>query len=103
MRNGIYRIEVSWPDTKGCGVAVIRAEAFRGVDRDRAYVGECSEKDGVPMLSLRRVQLTQSDPDAGASSQPVQLLGQADEEGFLLTIETDSTPIAIHGKWIAEA
>ncbi len=53
------------------------------------------------MLSLRRVQLTEPNPDA-ISSQPVQLLGQADEEGFLLTIETDPTPIAIHGKWIAE-
>ena len=102
MRSGIYRIEVSWPDTKGCGVAVIRGETFRGVDRDCVYLGECSEKDGVPMLSLRRVQLTEPKLDA-SSSQPIQLLGQADEEGFLLTIETDPTPIAIHGKWIAEA
>jgi hypothetical protein len=38
MRNGIYRIEVSWPDMKCCGVAAIRAETFRGVDRDCAYV-----------------------------------------------------------------
>jgi hypothetical protein len=102
MRSGIYRIEVSWPDMKGCGVAVIRSETFRGVDRDCAYFGECSEKDGVPMLSLRRVQLTEPKLDA-RSSQPIQLLGQADEEGFLLIIETDPTAIAIHGKWIAEA
>ncbi|MEA3148623.1 MAG: hypothetical protein QOI53_4278, partial [Verrucomicrobiota bacterium] len=45
---------------------------FRGVDRDCAYFGECSEKDGVPMLSLRRVQLTEPKLDA-SSPQPIQL------------------------------
>jgi hypothetical protein len=102
MRNGIYRIEVSWPDTTGCGVATVRDKVFRGVDRDYAYLGECSEKEGVPLLSLRRVQLTEPKLEA-SSSEPIQLLGRADVEGFLFTIETDPTPIAIHGKWIAEA
>ncbi len=35
-------------------------EAFRGIDRDSAYIGECSEQDGVPMLSLRQVQLSEA-------------------------------------------
>ena len=102
MRNGIYRIEVSWPDTKSCGVATIKGEALRGIDRDCAYIGECSKTDGVPMLSLRRVQLAEPILDAN-SSQPVKLLGQADEEGFLLAHETAPTSISMHGKWIAEA
>jgi hypothetical protein len=94
MRNGIYRIEGSWPDTKGCGVAAVRDKVFRGIDRDYAYLGECSEKEEVPLLSLRRVQLAEPDLETSCS-QPVQILGQADEEGFLFTIETDPTQIAV--------
>jgi hypothetical protein len=102
MRNGIYRIEVSWPATKGCGVATIRDQNLRGVDHECAYIGECSDTGGVSVLSLQRVWLTK--PILGAnSSQSVTLFGQVDEEGFSLICDIDSTPIAIHGKWIAEA
>ena len=101
MRNGIYRIEVTWPNTKACGIATIRGEAFRGIDRDSAYIGECSEKDGVPMLSLRQVQLSEA-VDGANFSLATTLFGQADVEGFSLTCETGTTPIVVHGKWIAE-
>lgn len=102
MRSGIYRIEVSWPNVNDCGVGIIKGEAFRGVDRDSAYIGECSEKDGVPMLSLRRVPLAEAIDDANFSLA-VTVFGQADHQGFSLTCETDPIPITIHGKWIAEA
>ncbi len=85
---------------EGCGVATIRDKILRGVDHDYAYLGECSETDGVPMLSLQRVRFTEAILGAN-SSQSVTLFGQVDDEDFSLICDIDPTPIAIHGKWIA--
>jgi hypothetical protein len=104
MRNGIYRIEVFWPDANGEGVAIIRDGFLRGVDHDCAYFGEYTRNEGVLVMSLNRVRLTNG--VHVSTGNFVSLSGQGSEkEPFLLKGETNGYSISVvtvSGTWIAK-